>query len=114
MLKNLPNFTVFNAQESAVFSNYKLISDRKTNREMSIQFEVGADNKHFPVALASMTGKYIRERILQGMCTYFARLQPGLKPTAGYWTDGHRFLRDLEDKTLEKAGIERKDLVRIR
>ena len=111
MLKAIPNFEVCGGEESSKISKYKLISG---NKELDIQFEVGADDKHLPVALASMVGKYIREKVMQHMNDYFINLQPGLKPTAGYWTDGWRWLKDIEDKTLDKAGLERKDLVRIK
>jgi len=114
MLKNLPDFTMYNLEESSMISKYKLISDKKTERRLDIQFEVGADDKRFPVALASMIGKYIREKVMQHMNEYFIKLQPDLKSTAGYWTDGHRFLRDLTDETLNKTSLKREDLIRIK
>ena len=111
MIKTLPYQEVTDVIESDRISKYKLNIDR---REMDIQFEVGADNKHLPVALASMVGKYVREKVMQHMNDYFINLQPNLKPTAGYWTDGWRWLKDIKDETLDMAGLERKDLVRIR
>lgn len=113
MINTLPDVKIIDREESSKNSRYKLSVD-KGKRELDIQFEVGADDKHFQVALASMIAKYIRERIMVAMNDYFIKLQPGLKPTAGYWTDGHRFLNDLEDKTLEKAGLRKEDIVRIK
>ena len=114
ILETNPNIIVLKTEESSRISKYKLAVG-KTGREMDIQFEVGADNKHLPVALASMVGKYIREKVMQHMNDYLIKLQPGLKPTAGYWTDGHRFLRDMvQPGTLMKAGVRRDDFVRIK
>jgi len=111
MLGILPGFKINGSDESNWLSKYKLISSKQ---ELDIQFEVGADNLHFPVALASMVGKYIREKVMQHMNEYFIKLQPGLKPTAGYWTDGWRFLKDLEDETYEKSGLHIHDILRIK
>jgi len=110
-IKTLAYQEVTDIIESSKLSKYKLNIDRK---ELSIQFEVGADDKYLPVALASMMAKYVREKVMQHMNDYFIKLQPGLKPTAGYWTDGWRWLKDVEDETLDKSGLERKDLVRIK
>ncbi len=44
---------------------------------------------------------------------YFGNLQPDLRPTAGYTTDGRRWVRDAAS-TLEKVGIDREVLVRRR
>jgi len=112
MLDTLPNFKITEfVEESSKLSRYQLDSG---TREIDIQFEVGADDKHLPVALASMVGKFVREKVMQHMNEYFIKLQPGLKSTAGYWVDGHRFLKDLKDETLKKAGLKKEDLARIR
>ncbi len=112
MLKNVAYAKVIGMEESSRLSKYVLSMGTK---ELNIQFEVGADNKHLPVALASMVGKYIREKVMQHMNDYLIALQPGLLPTAGYWTDGHRFLRDMvHPETLRKAGVSRADFVRIK
>lgn len=108
----LQDFKIDEMEESSRISKYKLSSSKRT---MEIQFEVGADDKRLPVALASMVGKYVREKVMQHMNEYFIKLQPGLRPTAGYWTDGHRFLRDLESRgTLKNAGFNTEDFVRIK
>jgi len=112
ILSEITNSGVEVLSENEKLSKYKLISD---GRIVEIQFEVGADNNYFPVALASMNGKYIREVLLRAMCEYFAEAQPGLKPTAGYYVDGCRFVEDLEKFGLfEKVGISKVDFVRIK
>jgi hypothetical protein len=44
---------------------------------------------------------------------YFGALQPGLRPTAGYVTDGRRWLAEART-ALARAGVEEKNLVRER
>lgn len=83
------------------------------SKKATLRFETAADDHYLPVALASMFSKYIREKILVCMNRYFAKYLPGLKPTAGYWTDGLRFLKDLEDSSiLQQLSIPRDSLVR--
>lgn len=110
ILETLPNIGIDIVEEDRT-SRYILSMDK---RELDIRFEVGADDKHLPVALASMVGKYVRERVMKSMNEYFIKLQPGLKPTAGYYVDGWRFLKDLKDETYEKAGLSIHDIMRIR
>ena len=56
------------------------------------------DSVHLPVALASMISKYLRELFMSLLNAYWARQMDGeqLKPTAGYYTDGKRFLADID------------------
>lgn len=114
ILANLrPPFTLVHSYETDRISHYILEDDK--NRELQIEFEVKADDKYLPVALASMVAKYTREKVMEHMNNYFIKLHPGLKPTAGYWTDGHRFLRDLEQRnTLQEIGLKTSDFVRIK
>lgn len=114
ILQGIPDHIIHYREESSTLSKYELISTGKTKRSLDIQFEVKSDDKYLPVALASMVGKYIREKVMQHMNDYFIKLQPGLKPTAGYWTDGHRFLSDLQDETWKKSGLTIHDIVRIK
>jgi len=51
-----------------------------------------ADLDSFPTALASCLAKYARETCMGAFNTYFGGLQPGLRPTAGYTTDGRRWM----------------------
>lgn len=112
MLAKLPGFSLISSNSGLEESEYKMCSGKTT---LDIQFEVQADSTYLPVALSSMIGKYVREKVIGYMNSYFTRLQPGLKSTAGYWTDGLRFLKDIEEAgTLQKAGIRREDFVRIR
>ncbi len=66
---------------------------------LEVHFLKNAETHHLPVALASMTSKYVRELFMRLLNRYWARQcgdQP-LKPTAGYYTDGKRFLDDIAE-----------------
>lgn len=112
LLTKIPDFNSISRSSCLEESKYQL---ENKNITLDIRFEVDADDSHFPVALSSMIGKYIREKSLQYMNEYFMELQPGLKPTAGYWKDGLRFLREIDTLgPLEKIGISKNEFVRIK
>ncbi len=97
-------------EESERRSPYVL---RGRSRSVHLSFEIGADERHLPVSLASMVSKYIRELLMECMNGYFAAMNPDLKPTAGYWTDGLRFLADLQ-RCVPDLQIDRQRFVRCR
>ena len=55
--------------------------------------------------------KYVRELCMNSFNHYWAEQIDGLKPTAGYYQDGQRFLRDIAS-TAKALGLRREDLVR--
>ncbi len=63
-------------------------------RRMRVIFEVDAEARHFPVALASMTAKLVRELAMMRMNRYWGARIGEIKPTAGYTTDARRWLAD--------------------
>jgi ribonuclease HII len=79
--------------ESPSASSYELQSDEK---KMRLHFVVGADERFLTVSLASMVSKYLRELLVANINRYFAGHYAELKPTAGYWKDGLRFIEDLK------------------
>jgi len=66
------------------------------NRRVRVHFIVGADSRYLPVALASMASKYLREVLVDNINRYFRGFSDSLKPTAGYWKDGLRFIEDIK------------------
>ncbi len=68
-----------------------------------VSFEVQAEDRHLPVALASMAAKYVRELVMRRLNAYFAERMPGLEPTAGYVEDGRRFLAEVKPILLREA-----------
>ncbi|MFQ5807312.1 MAG: hypothetical protein ACE5I3_12765, partial [Phycisphaerae bacterium] len=91
-------------------SRYRLAS---ADNDWFIEFGVDADERHLPVALASMLAKYLREVLMRGFNAYWKQRLPSLRPTAGYYTDARRFLTDIEP-VLANAGIPRERFVRSR
>ncbi|MBT3279569.1 MAG: hypothetical protein HN909_06285 [Phycisphaerales bacterium] len=65
-------------------------------RIVDITFRTKAENHSLPVALASMLSKYLRELCMELFNRFWAERHEGLAPTAGYYTDGKRFLKDIE------------------
>jgi ribonuclease HII len=59
-----------------------------------IQFMPEAESAHLPVALASMVAKLVRELSMMRFNRYWCSRCPELKPTAGYYADAGRWLRD--------------------
>lgn len=98
--------------ESTGRSAYALTA-RDGSGSMSLEFRVKADRRCFEVALASCFAKYARELEMQAFNAYFARLQPGLKATAGYRGDGSRWLADAVP-ALSRSGLAREVYVRAR
>lgn len=80
---------------------------------MRILFAERGEERSFSVALASCLAKYARELCMEGFNGFFTELQPGLKATAGYTSDGRRWLADAEP-ALELAGIHLSRVVRQR
>jgi ribonuclease HII len=97
-------------REGSAASSYELNSN---GRQMRLHFVVGADQRFFPVSLASMVSKYVRELLVDNMNRYFTELIPELKPTAGYWKDGLRFIEDLK-KNTPRVTFDSSQLVRLR
>ena len=69
------------------------------SEHLEVHFLRKGESRQMPIALASMTSKYLRELFMKLLNRYWIG-QPGgadLKPTAGYYTDGHRFLIDIAE-----------------
>ncbi len=76
-----------------------------------ISFEVEAEERHLPVALASMGAKYVRELSMRRLNAFFTQRMPGLHPTAGYVEDGRRYLKEVKP-ILTAESIPERDFVR--
>jgi ribonuclease HII len=97
-------------REDPAISSYEL---KNAGRGMRLHFVVGADERFFPVSLASMASKYLRELLVGNINRYFAGHYADLTPTAGYWKDGLRFVNDLK-RHLPHIAIDMNLLVRCR
>jgi ribonuclease HII len=74
------------------------------DRPVCITFMPRADMENFPVALASMVSKYVREALMLEFNAFWRRHVPGLRPTAGYPSDAGRFFAEIRG-TLDRLGL---------
>ena len=64
--------------------------------DKTLSFEVKGDSRRLAIALASMAAKYVRELHMRALNEYFTGADPDLAPTAGYYGDSGRWLRESE------------------
>ena len=98
-------------KESEATSSYALTGD---GHIMKIHFLAKGDDRQLPIALASMTSKYVRELFMEILNDHFAKHCPDIAPTAGYYKDGMRFLDDLKNADLDPSLTPTSLLVRQR
>lgn len=108
--KAFPRCAVEADLEGAKASRYRVAT---RSGPLRITFKVEAELGSLPVALASMTCKYLRERFMERLNAWFMAACPGLQPTAGYAQDATRFLEQIEE-LLPRLGVARDALVRSR
>lgn len=96
---------IFRVKEGAERSDYKV-------GKTVLRFQPRAE-EHGPVALASMTAKYVRELAMTQFNRFWAGHIDGLKPTQGYPLDAHRFRKQIAD-TQKQLAISDDDLWRCR
>ena len=101
---------VLTERESAACSSYRLALGGRTVR---IRFQRAADATDRAAALASMVAKYTRELFMEGLNGFFASRVAGLRPTAGYYEDGRRFLGEVRG-VLRDLGCPEGAFVRAR
>ena len=110
LLKMFPEMDLKILRQDPKIGSYELCGDGKV---MRIHFTTKADDRFLPVALASMTSKYVREIMMDSINDHFVSQCADLKPTAGYWQDGKRFIGDLAEK-LPGVKYDEQMLVRSR
>ena len=84
---------IFRMEEGRARSIYRV-----GNTEFHFQTKA---EQFFPVAVASMISKYLRESAMELFNRFWLEQIPGLKPTKGYPQDALRFRRDVEEKRQE-------------
>lgn len=78
---------IFRLQEGRQKSSYRVGASE-------INFQTKAE-EHFPVAVASMVCKYIREQSMRLFNDFWRRQLPDIKPTKGYPVDAKRFRKEI-------------------
>lgn len=100
--------------ESPQLSTYELsIPSVQGQPRMFIAFAEKGESRTLPVALASMGAKYVREVMMHQFNQWWAQHDTGLKPTAGYYSDGKRWLQDTRN-LRDAIGIADDRIVRCR
>jgi len=97
--------------EDALLSRYGVAREDGVSLEVIVA--VGCEARSFPVALASMVAKYVRELHMEALNRFWAQRVPRLVPTAGYPADAARFVGDIFD-AAQAEGLSVRDLVRWR
>ena len=87
-----PELTVGVVAESSGHSVYTLSG---ASGQLRLCFLAGGDQKQLPVALASMLCKYLRELFMSCFNQFWQKQLPRLQPTAGYYVDAQRFIRQI-------------------
>ncbi len=107
-----PESNIKRLRETAALSAY-VVTERSGPRRMRVVFAERGEEKSFAIALGSCLAKYARELCMDAFNRSFARHDPGLTPTAGYTTDGRRWLADAQS-ALAASGVRGADLARSR
>ncbi len=103
---------IFVLGESADASLYR--AEGQKGERLTVRFQKEGEAAALPVALASMTAKYIRELHMELLNAYFVtQVGPHLRPTAGYVQDARRFLADIES-CIAAGGFDPEILIRQR
>jgi hypothetical protein len=110
LLEMFPDWSLEILREIDGVSDYRL---RRGPHVVRLVFCEKAETQCLPVAVASMLSKYLREALMRRFNAYWQAQLPQLEPTAGYYSDGTRFLRDIQGKR-EELGIADDLLVRAR
>jgi len=93
LMRMFPDMKLTILRQDSSASSYELADG---NKKMRLHFATEADQRFLPVSLASMVSKFLRELLIDCINRYFVSRCVDLKPTAGYWKDGQRFISDLK------------------
>ena len=110
LMTSFAGFDLRIIEESPQRSAYSLV---RSPAACTVEFCTDGEDHHLAVALASIYSKYLRELFMRGLNRYWVQRVGSLRPTAGYYTDGLRFLEDI-GPALDRQGVDRGMLVRCR
>ncbi len=104
----LPDTAISVIAETPTLSRYTL---SRGDSKVTVSFALEGDGRYFTVALASMTAKYVRELIMLRLNRFFREQLPDLKPTAGYYGDGRRYITEIKP-VLKRLRLSPAQLIR--
>ena len=107
---SFPSYEIRIVEESPVCSAYEL---RRASLLRRLEFHTKGEDYALPTALAGIYSKYHRELLMHAFNRYWSAQVADLRPTAGYYQDGIRFLQDIEP-ARQRLGIDRSILVRAK
>ena len=110
LLTGFPEYDLQIVEETPWRSAYRLTG---VSRVFEVEFVTRGETHHFPVALASVYSKYLRELYMCVFNEYWSRRLPGLRPTAGYYSDAQRWIREATP-ALDRLAVDLRTLVRQR
>ncbi len=110
LMLSFPQWDLQILEESERRSAYRLT---RQPRICEITFTTKGEQHHFPIALASIYSKYLRELYMRLFNRFWCGQAAGLRPTAGYYTDAQRWLRDAAPH-IRRLQVDRTLLVRQR
>jgi len=84
---------IFRVAESRELSIYRI-------GRSEVRFQTRAE-EHFPVAVASMVSKYVREVAMIAFNRFWQQHLPDVRPTKGYPNDARRFRSEIAHKQAE-------------
>ncbi len=108
IVEALPGASVETVAETETLSRYRM---EHRGRRATVSFAAGGDGRFFPVALASMTAKYVRDLLMMRLNRFFQEHMPELQPTAGYYGDARRYLEQIRP-VMRRLRIRPAELVR--
>jgi hypothetical protein len=112
--REFPESEVRVLHESDRVSTYELTVPGVQGRPtLFVAFLEKGETDHLPIALASMFAKYLRELMMHQFNAWWGTHDPDLKPTAGYYKDGRRWLEDTR-RLREALGVDESRLVRVK
>jgi len=108
--KIFPSLHIWILKETPRESRYQLNGKKG---QMKITFVEKGEDKFFTIALASILAKYTRELMMMCWNRFFSKIAPNVRPTAGYYTDAMRYLKETKED-MGRAKIPMNLLVRER